>query len=133
MNPELLNEVKFLTSRSSGPGGQHVNKTESKVELHWNMEESLVLNDEQKSVLRRKLQKKLTSQGELVLYSQQTRSQLRNKEIVSERFICLIERMLKPRKKRVPTKPTRASVEKRIKAKKQRGERKRYRGKSGLD
>jgi ribosome-associated protein len=133
MNAELLKEVKFLTSRSSGPGGQHVNKTESKVELHWNLEESQAMNEEQKAMLQKHLGKKLTTEGVLILYCQETRSQIKNKAIVSERFLSLIERLLKPPKKRVPTSPTRTSVEKRIKAKKEKGSRKQDRGRPGLE
>ena len=133
MKAALLNEIKYQTSRSSGPGGQHVNKTESKVELHWNLEESETLSDNQKTILRAKLGNKLTKEGVLIMHSQQTRSQIRNKELVTERFLLLIEKMLTPRKKRRATKPTRASVERRIKAKKQHGEKKRGRGKTGED
>jgi ribosome-associated protein len=131
MKAALQNEIKYQTSRSSGPGGQHVNKTESKVELYWNLEESQALSDYQRNILRGKLGKKLTSEGVLIMYSQQTRSQIRNKELVTERFQVLIERLLTPPKKRRATKPTRASVERRIKAKKQRSEKKRGRGKPG--
>ena len=131
MDSSLLKEVQFLTSRSSGPGGQHVNKTESKVELHWSLEESQVLSEFQKDILRDRIGNKLTTEGVLILYCQETRSQLRNREIVSERFLELIVKMLKPAKKRVPTKRTRASVERRIKAKKIRGAKKKGRGKPG--
>ena len=133
MNADVLNEVKFLTSRSSGPGGQHVNKTESKVELHWPLEESAVLTDSQKAILRERIGNKLTTEGVLILYCQETRSQIQNKEIVSNRFLELIARMLKPAKKRVPTRRSRASVERRLQAKKQKGDRKRDRGKPGAE
>lgn len=126
-NSSLLKEIKFQTSRSSGPGGQHVNKTESKVELHWNLFESQVLTEEQKRTLHHLLGKKLTTDGELIMYSQQTRSQLKNREIVTERFVSLIMRLLTPPKKRFATRPTAGSVERRIKAKKALGEKKRFR------
>ncbi|MEX0987082.1 MAG: alternative ribosome rescue aminoacyl-tRNA hydrolase ArfB [Bacteroidales bacterium] len=128
MNRKLLNEIVIHTSRSSGPGGQHVNKTESKVELHWSLEESRELTDEQKELLRKRLGKKLTPDGVLIIYSQKTRSQIKNREIVARRFLELIERMLKPPKKRIATKPTRSSVERRLKEKKVKSEKKRRRG-----
>jgi ribosome-associated protein len=128
MKKQLLSEIKYQTSRSSGPGGQHVNKTESRVELHWNLEESGAIDDEMRQVLRTKLVKKLTKEGTIILYSQQTRSQTRNREIVTERFLNLLERSLRPAKKRLATKPTRNSVERRLKAKRVKGEKKRWRG-----
>ena len=104
-----------------------MNKIESKVSLSWNLEESQALTAEKKELLRRKLKTKLSSDGVFSLYCQETRSQIRNKEIVSARFLELIERLLKPTKPRKTTKPTRASVERRIKAKKIRSERKKGR------
>jgi len=128
MKEALLKELTYLTSRSSGPGGQHVNKTESKVELRWNLDKSNALSEEKKEVLRKRLGKKLSTEGELIMYSQETRSQLKNKEIVTNRFLELIERMLRPRKRRISTKPRRSAVEKRLKDKKENSEKKRRRG-----
>lgn len=124
----LLNEIELFTSRASGPGGQHVNRTESKVELHWNLEESLALDDIQKALLRKRLGGRLTSEGLLILTSQATRSQLKNREIVQQRFLDLVEKMLQPPKKRIRTKPKKSAVEKRLKQKKIQSEKKKRRG-----
>lgn len=131
MREQLLKELTFSTSRSSGPGGQHVNKTESRVTLIWNLENSTALSADEKALLWKRLRSKLTVEGDLLMSSQSGRSQLRNKEDVIERFLSLIEKLSKPPKKRVKTKPSKASVERRLKAKKARGERKKKRGKPG--
>jgi len=123
----ILGEVSFRTSRSSGPGGQHVNKTESRVELIWNLLETNCLEDWQKDLLADRIGHRLTDDGVLVLASEKYRSQHRNREDVTERFLELVKAGLVPVKKRRPTKPTRTSVEKRIKSKKIRGEIKRNR------
>lgn len=123
----LLGELSFRTSRSSGPGGQHVNKTESRVELIWNLKDSACLDDGQKTLLIKRMGHRLTEDEVLILASERYRSQHRNREDVSERFINLIKNGLVPVKKRRPTKPSRSSVEHRIKSKKIRGEIKRMR------
>jgi ribosome-associated protein len=123
----LMKEVKFRTSRSSGPGGQHVNKTESRVELLWSPQESECLNNLQKYRVNRSLKSRITDEGLLILGSEKHRSQYQNKQEVKERFLSLIIASIKPPKKRRPTSPTRSSVEKRIKNKKSRGEIKRSR------
>ncbi len=133
MDTKLLKEIKIQTSRSSGPGGQHVNKTESKVELYWNLEESRLFTSEQKTRLRKRLKPRLTAEGVLIMTSQATPSQIRNREIVTQRFLDLVEKMLEPPKRRIATKPSRGAVEKRLKQKKAIGEKKRRRGGSGLD
>jgi len=133
MDKKLLNEIRIQTARSSGPGGQHVNKTESKVELYWNLEESQLFTPEQKTRLQKRLKSWLTTEGVLIMTSQATPSQMRNREIVTQRFLDLVKKMLKPPKKRIATKPSRGSVEKRLKQKKATGEKKRRRGGSGLD
>lgn len=127
--PDLSGELSFQTSRSSGPGGQNVNKVNSRVELRFDLVHSTILTEAQKVVLRSKLANRLTVEGVLVLTSQEDRSQLRNKELVVARFYALLAEALKPKKRRRATRPTRASVEKRIHAKKQRSERKSSRGK----
>jgi len=128
MNDALLNEITLYTSRASGPGGQHVNRTESKVELHWNLDESLVLDDAQKMLLHRRLGGRLTADGVLIMTSQATRSQLKNREIVQQRFLDLVHKMLQPPKKRIRTKPGKGAVEKRLKQKKIQAEKKKRRG-----
>ena len=126
--PALISELTFLTSRSSGPGGQNVNKVNSKVELRFNIVGSEVLNAEQKQLLLEKLASKLTSDGLLIVTCQEDRSQLRNKEIATEKFSKLIIKALTPIKKRRSTKPTVSSIEKRLQKKKENADRKRLRG-----
>jgi len=130
--PDLSSEFSFRTSRSSGPGGQHVNKVDSRVELRFNIENSQLLTELQKEILQEKLENKLTTDGDLIVVSQKERSQLRNKEITIEKLYSLLAKALQPKKKRRPTKPTRTSVEKRITTKKQTGEKKKWRGKIDL-
>ena len=119
----------FQTSRSSGPGGQNVNKVNSRVELRFDVLKSCLLSEVQKAVLLTKLATRITSEGILILVSQEERSQLKNKELVVNRFYQLLRDALKPVRKRRKTRPTRASVEKRLQSKKQQAERKSNRGK----
>jgi ribosome-associated protein len=123
----LLGEVHFRTSRASGPGGQHVNKTETRVELTWEPAASLCLDEEQKNRVVLRLSSRLTQQGKLIITGDRFRSQYRNKEELTERFLQLVlSSMIRP-KKRFSTRPTRSSQEKRIRGKKIRGELKRLR------
>ena len=121
---KLIQELKFRTSRSSGAGGQHVNKVETKVELLFNLEESNALSKEEKDNARKRLAKKINKAGILILSSQKTRSQLANKEIVIEEFLKLMERAVKPPKKRKKVKPLTADREKRLSKKKRQSEKK---------
>ncbi len=123
----LLSEVNYRTSRSSGPGGQHVNKTESRVELIWDPGQSKCLKEAQKIRIQQALASRITDQGLMVLASERHRSQFRNREEVAERFLFLVRSALSEKKHRVRTRPTGASKEKRIRAKKIRGEIKRLR------
>lgn len=111
-------EFVFQTSRSGGPGGQNVNKVSSKVELRLNIETSALFTQEEKGIILIKLANKINKVGELVIVAQTDRSQLKNKEKVIEKFFLLIEKALTPRKKRLNTKPTKASIEKRLVSKK---------------
>lgn len=110
-------EFNFQTSRSSGPGGQNVNKVSSKVELRFNVAQSLLLHEEEKLLLFSKLSNKINLDQELILVSQSDRSQLKNKETVIAKFYQLLEKTLTPTRKRIKTKPTRSSVEKRLESK----------------
>src|SRR5690606_32371379 len=103
--------------RSSGAGGQHVNKVSSKVELLFNLNETVIFNEELKERLSNKLQNRLTKDGILMLQSDESRSQHKNKELVVQRFFELIEAALKVRKKRIPTKIPRTVIKKRLKSK----------------
>ena len=120
--PDLSTEFQFFTSRSSGPGGQNVNKVNSKVELRFDIQNSVLLSDEQKEVLLEKLASKITSEGILCIVSQRDRSQLSNKEDAVAKFYQLIFRALKPVKPRKNTQPTRSSVEKRLTGKRIKAE-----------
>jgi ribosome-associated protein len=111
---ELIKEVTFKTSRSGGKGGQNVNKISSKVELIFNVAETILFTDEEKKLLLDRLKNKLDSEGNLHLVSQVDRSQLGNKEIVIIKFIDLLTKSLKVQKKRKPTKIPKAIVEKRL-------------------
>ena len=110
-------ELTFKTSRSGGAGGQHVNKTETRVELFFNVRYSTALSMQQKILLQKNLRSKLTEDGELRIVVSDTRSQIRNKEIAIQRFFALIKKQLIIPKKRKPTKPTRASVQRRLEGK----------------
>ncbi len=123
----LMKEVSYKTSRSSGPGGQHVNRTESRVELYWHSAESVCLNVFQLNLIRQRLGSRLTEKGLLIMTCDKHRSQHQNKQEVNERFLRLISISLVPVKKRHPTRPTRSSIEKRISNKKKRGDLKRSR------
>lgn len=127
--PALDSEFDFQASRSSGPGGQNVNKVNSRVELRFDIPNSVLLEEHQKTVLQQKLAPKLTSDGILIVVSQETRSQLENKELAVQKFYALLKQALKPVKKRRPTRPTKASLEKRLERKKQQAEKKAHRGK----
>jgi ribosome-associated protein len=118
------NELHFSASRSSGPGGQNVNKVNTKVELRFHIASSSLLSDEEKALLMEKLVKKINSEGELILVSQTERSQLKNKEKVIEKFYSLLIRALTQRKKRKPTKPSQASKEERLETKRKQSEKK---------
>lgn len=125
----LLPEVEFATSRSSGPGGQNVNKVNSKVTLRFDIRQSQLLTEEQKDVLLNKLASKLTTEGVLLLSVQESRSQLENKEGAIDRFEVLIRKAFTKPKPRKKTKPTKAAKEKRVTDKKQRSEKKKWRQK----
>lgn len=119
MNSEkIIKELNFKAIRSSGPGGQHVNKTASKVEVSFNVNDSEGLSDREKTKIQDKLAKRITQDGSIVLQCGETRSQHRNKTIVIERLLHILKQSLKVVKNRRKTKPSRSSIEKRIKAKK---------------
>jgi len=114
---DFSGEFLFSATRSSGPGGQNVNKVSTKVELRFNISTSALLSDTEKQILFDKLSNKINSDDELILVSQSERSQLKNKEKVIEKFYQLLDKALTPKKKRLRTSPTRASKEKRLEGK----------------
>lgn len=130
MDPVLaIQECYFRFSRSGGKGGQHVNKVSSKAELLFSLNNSAAFTDEEKSLLYKKLHKRLTEEGLLIITCEETRSQRKNKEIAIEKFTDLLKKSLVKPKPRKATKPTKASREKRIDNKKRRSEIKKNRGK----
>ena len=125
-------EFKFRTSRSSGKGGQHVNKVATKVELVFNVPQSKVLDLDEKILIKERLGHKLSSAGDLRIVADLSRSQLKNKKISIGRFYKIIEKALKRPKYRKPTEPTKTSIEKRYKAKHIVSDKKRSRKKIDL-
>ncbi|MGH3441326.1 MAG: alternative ribosome rescue aminoacyl-tRNA hydrolase ArfB [Nitriliruptorales bacterium] len=120
-------ELEFRVSRSSGPGGQSVNTTDSRVELRWRVRDSPALTDEQRERLLDRLSSRLTTDGVLILTGSEHRSQHRNREAVLGRFVAIVGEALVPPKRRRPTRPTRAARKRRLEEKQQRGEKKRLR------
>jgi ribosome-associated protein len=125
----LLKEVSFKAVRSGGKGGQNVNKVSTKVELTFDVVNSNFLSDEQKEIILKRLSSKISDEGILRLTADSERSQFSNKEIVSEKFLSRIEKALTPKKKRVASKPSKASKEERLKLKKETSEKKESRKK----
>ena len=120
MNEEvLLKELSFKGIRSSGPGGQHVNKTASKIEVAFDLNASEALSETEKERLQVKLATKISADGILTLQCGETRSQHRNKAIVIERLVALLQQNLKVAKKRKKTKPSKSAMERRLKSKKE--------------
>lgn len=128
MNLELLNkEVNYKTSRSGGAGGQNVNKVSTKVDLFFDLNNSEVFSEKQKQIILVKLANRINNDGVLHLQCDETRSQLKNKELVFKRLVDLIFKALVPIKKRKATKPSKAAVKKRLDTKKKQSEKKQNR------
>ena len=121
---QLRKELKFKAVRSSGAGGQHVNKVSSKVELIFDLKNSVGFTDEETTLLLKNLKNKLTKEQILLLQCSESRSQHKNKEMVIERFFQVITNGLKVPKKRKSTKPSKASIQKRLEQKKLQGNKK---------
>jgi ribosome-associated protein len=125
----LMSELFFSASRSSGPGGQNVNKVNSKVTLKWDVVHSLLLDEDQQKLIVKKLASRLTKEGMLILNAQDKRSQLQNKEEVISKLNQLLVKAFTHKKTRKKTKPSKAAQQARIKDKKQRSEKKQWRQK----
>ena len=123
-NRDFLPELTFSASRSSGAGGQNVNKVNTKVELRFDIASSSILTEEEKNRLLTKLAKRLTQEGILIIISQTERTQLKNKAQCLMKFYELLESALTVQKKRKQTKPTLASKSKKMENKKRQSERK---------
>lgn len=120
-------EFVFSATRSSGPGGQNVNKVSSRIELRFSVIYSQLLSEQQKQRIRLKLKNRINSEGELLLVSQTERSQLGNKEKVTELFFALVEKALTLQKKRLKSTPTISSRLKRLESKKINAQKKQLR------
>jgi ribosome-associated protein len=126
-------ELVIRATRAGGPGGQHVNKVSTRIEVVWDVTGSPSLTPDQRNRLLTRLASKVDSRGRLRIVAADSRSQSRNRDTGVERLRALVAAALRPRKRRLPTKPTTASRERRLVEKKRRGEKKRQRREPGDD
>lgn len=126
---QLLNEPEYKAVRSSGAGGQNVNKVSSKVILSFDLNNSQAFTEEEKELLNEKLSSRLNTKGTLILQCDEDRSQIRNKQLVIKRFIELIETALQQDKPRIATKIPKAVIKKRLENKRRQAEKKQSRKK----
>ncbi|MFZ6001099.1 MAG: alternative ribosome rescue aminoacyl-tRNA hydrolase ArfB [Bacteroidota bacterium] len=130
MAPDIVQitpELEFFTSRSSGPGGQNVNKVNSKVTLRWDLTQSSVLSAEQRDVLLMKWKTQLTKDGVLLVSVQESRSQGTNKEAAIAKLALMLKKAFEKKKARKATKPSKSAVQNRIEKKKRHSEKKKWR------
>lgn len=119
-----LYELSFRFSRSGGPGGQHVNRSETKVELLFDVTNSPTLDELQRVKIRKELGHLIDQKGVLHLTSEETRSQHQNRDLVVARFQFLLQEALRPRKKRKRTRPSAGSIQRRLDQKRRRSKKK---------
>jgi ribosome-associated protein len=129
MKIDITSEIQFQTARSGGKGGQNVNKVETMVQGRWQITSSTLFSDEQKMRIQEKLANRISADGNLLVKSQESRSQLENKGIVIEKMNELVAKALIRKKARIATKPSKAATEKRIEGKKKKSENKSFRKK----
>lgn len=127
----LLPELDFVSSRSIGPGGQNVNKVNTRITLRFNIAQSRILTDDERQILLHKLTNKLTADGWLQINAQEKRSQLQNKELAIDKFNHMLSKAFEVKKARKKTKPSKTAVAKRLTTKKKQSEKKQWR--KGLD
>ena len=130
---QLISELNYKAIRSSGAGGQHVNKVSSKIELTFSLEDSQVFNEEQKERLKIKLNTRLTKENVLIMQCGESRSQHKNKKLAIQRFLQIIREGLIIPKKRKPTRIPRAVKIRRLKSKRSNSEKKTNRKKPSID
>ena len=123
--PEKEIKIKFI--RSSGPGGQNVNRRATKVQIHWNIVKSKVLTEKQRFLICKNLKNLITKTGEIIIEDETTRSQAQNREIAIEKLHKIINNALKKKKKRIPTKPSKKVKERILEAKKKHSQKKKER------
>ncbi|WP_339708012.1 alternative ribosome rescue aminoacyl-tRNA hydrolase ArfB [uncultured Kriegella sp.] len=134
MNKQLIiEELQFKAVRSGGAGGQHVNKVATKIELSFDVANSRALTEHEKSRILIKLKNRISKEQLLLLQCAETRSQHKNKALAIQRFLETIEDVLRRPKKRRKTKPSKSSIEKRLRHKKMAALKKRNRGKPNMD
>ncbi|MGB0404044.1 MAG: alternative ribosome rescue aminoacyl-tRNA hydrolase ArfB [Salibacteraceae bacterium] len=124
----IISELKITTSRSGGPGGQHANKVETRVQLRFNVFQSEILTEEEKETIKIKCVKKLTNEGDIIVTCEDKRSQLKNKEIALQKLDVLLKKAFEKPKVRKPTKISKAKKAKRLTNKKIHGVKKSLRG-----
>jgi ribosome-associated protein len=126
-------ELEITASRSGGAGGQHVNKTDTKITIRWNIKSSSALTEEQRTLILEKLQSRITEDGDLIVHNSESRSQQQNKKNALNNLAAVIRGTLHVQKKRIATKVSKALKEARLKNKAQRSEIKRMRSKKLFD
>jgi len=129
----LKTEIKYRFTHSSGPGGQGVNTSDSKAQLYWSVDKSRVFSETEKTKIKTELAGMINKKGELVLACQVARTQKQNKEMVLDKFLTDLEYVLRQIVPRIPTRPTRSSVVRRLDEKERRGKTKQQRRRPDLE